>query len=227
MNVIIDESSRISDICNFPPKSWKDFFIGVSTEIDNIDTVLEDKNYLPQSSKVFTAFFLTAFNDIKVVILGQDPYDTPGYAHGLAFSCLGDIPRSLQNIYKVLEKTVEGFEIPRHGNLTAWALQGVFLINTALTVEPKKPKSHTKYWSDFSEKLIEYLAEKEKIVYMLWGKDAQFHERAINQKTNLILKTSHPSPLSASRGFMDCNHFNEANEYLKKNNIKEIDWRLK
>lgn len=223
MNIISIGESKITDVCIYPPKSWKKFFRNVEQELDAIDHQLEDVQFLPPRKDIFSVFYNTSFKKIKVVILGQDPYYTPGYADGLSFSCRsGKIPDSLENIFNVLKKTVKDWKTPKSGNLTPWTRRGVFLINTALTVIQNKPKSHLKIWEDFTLALLEFLAQKENIVYMLWGGHPQKYERYINSKVNLILKTSHPSPQSAHLGFLKCDHFNEANKYLKE----PIDWSL-
>lgn len=227
MNILLEIEESILNISSFPPLTWKEFFSEVSTTLEAIDCKLEGEKFYPPVSIIFRSFFLTPLNDIKVVIVGQDPYYTKDYATGLAFSCDCAIPDSLANIFKNLEKTVDGFEIPKSGDLTKWAIQGVFLINTALTVEPGKPNSHKKIWDEFTKTLFTTLQKKKKVVYMLWGAHAQYYRRYINDKENLILETSHPSPMSVYRGFSDSDHFNSANKYLRENDIKEINWKLK
>lgn len=226
MNIIIIGERKLEDIVKYPPHSWRNFFYEVAKEIYIIEDYLKNEKFYPSIDDVFRIFFLVPFSSIKVVILGQDPYDTKGYADGLSFSCRSDIPKSLDNIFKVLEKTVKDFKIPNNGDLTKWALQGVFLINTALTVKPGKPEEHIKIWRDFTEALMNHLSLMSEVVYMLWGAKAQKYEKHIKKEKNLILKTSHPSPRSAYLGFMDCDHFNQANEYLIKNDMEPIDWRL-
>lgn len=223
MNIIVLGKSKIRDVYLYPPKSWKNFFKSNEQELDNIEHQLEDVEFLPPKSCIFSAFYNTSFKNIKIVILGQDPYYTPGYADGLSFSCRsGKIPDSLQNIFKVLQKTVKDWKKPSSGNLTAWAKRGIFLINASLTVVQNKPKSHLHIWENFTLSLLEFLNQKEGLVYMLWGNVPQKYERYIDSKKNLILKTSHPSPQSASLGFLSCDHFNQANAYLKN----PVDWSL-
>ena len=195
-----------------------------------LDKEYETKSILPPKKDMFNAFNLTDLENIKVVIIGQDPYPTKGVAHGLAFSVKKGvkIPASLKNIFKELEDENIGFKIPEDGCLEPWAKQGVFLINTVLTVEEGKPNSHKNIgWQTFTTNLIKYLnSENKNICYMLWGNNAQKYEKYIDGEKNLILKSVHPSPLSYYRGFLGCKHFLKANEYLKNNNIEEINWNL-
>lgn len=174
----------------------------------------------PKPQDVFAAFSLTSFNDVRVVILGQDPYHGPNQAHGLAFSVQDGvkIPPSLRNIFKELNQQ------PAHGNLTKWAQQGVLLLNTTLTVREGSPASHTgKGWERFTDAVIATLSShKEGLVFMLWGKHAQSKSPLINFNKHTILKAPHPSPLSASKGFFGSNHFQIANEVLSNS----IDWSL-
>ena len=181
------------------------------------------------SPLIFNAFNLTPFNDVKVVILGQDPYHNIGQAHGLAFSVPDNIqkPPSLQNIFKELNQDL-GIPIPTNGNLEKWAKEGVLLLNATLTVRAHMAASHTKIgWQRFTDAAIKALSDnRENLVFILWGNYAIAKENLINHNKHLILKTVHPSPLSASRGFFGCRHFSKTNEYLIKNNIKPIDWSL-
>ena len=183
----------------------------------------------PPSPLIFNAFNLTPFNDVKVVILGQDPYHHIGQAHGLAFSVPDNIqkPPSLQNIFKELNQDL-GIPIPTNGNLEKWAKEGVLLLNATLTVRAHMAASHTKIgWQRFTDAAIKALSDnRENLVFILWGNYAIAKENLINHNKHLILKTVHPSPLSASRGFFGCRHFSKTNEYLIKNNIKPINWSL-
>lgn len=183
----------------------------------------------PPSSLIFNAFNLTPFNDVKVVILGQDPYHNIGQAHGLAFSVPDGIqkPPSLINIFKELNQDL-GLPIPTHGNLEKWAKEGVLLLNASLTVRAHMAASHAKIgWQQFTDAAIKALSDnRENLVFILWGNYAIAKENLIDHNKHLILKTVHPSPLSASRGFFGCKHFSKTNEYLIKNNIKPIDWSL-
>lgn len=184
-----------------------------------------NKTIYPPLHEIFSAFDLTSLNDVKVVIIGQDPYINPGQAHGLAFSVREgqEVPPSLQNIYKELE-------IPncKNGNLKYWAVQGVLLLNTVLTVEHGKPKSHYgKGWEHFTDRVIEILnQEKQHLVFMLWGSEAQKKAYLIDEKKHLVLKAPHPSPLSAHRGFLGCKHFNIANLFLLSTGQKQINWTV-
>ena len=183
----------------------------------------------PPSPLIFNAFNLTPFNDVKVVILGQDPYHNIGQAHGLAFSVPDNIqkPPSLQNIFKELNQDL-GIPIPTNGNLEKWAKEGVLLLNATLTVRAHMAASHAKIgWQQFTDAAIKALSDnRENLVFILWGNYAIAKENLIDHNKHLILKTVHPSPLSASRGFFGCRHFSKTNEYLIKNNIKPIDWKI-
>ncbi len=183
----------------------------------------------PPQDEIFTAFNLLKFKNVKIVIIGQDPYHGPGQAHGLAFSVNNQtkLPPSLKNIYKELNSDLN-IVTSNSGSLSAWASQGVLLINSVLTVEKSKAGSHQKIgWEIFTDKVIEVLnSKKENIVFMLWGKSAQLKGKKINSNRHLILKAPHPSPLSAHRGFLGCKHFSKANEFLKRKEIKEIDWKV-
>ncbi|MCF6807744.1 uracil-DNA glycosylase [Thiotrichales bacterium 19S9-12] len=189
----------------------------------------EGKVIYPKVDDVFNAFELTEFDNLKVVILGQDPYHGPNQAHGLAFSVNKGIrkPPSLLNIFKELNQDI-GMEIPENGDLSSWAKQGVFLLNTVLTVEHKKAHSHANYgWETFTDQVIKMISDHhERIVFMLWGAPAQRKKELINQSKHCILTSPHPSPLSAHRGFLGCKHFSQCNDYLKKHHIDPINWQL-
>ncbi len=191
----------------------------------------EKKNYTiyPPGSQIFSAFNHTPFNRVKVVILGQDPYHGPGQAHGLCFSVPDDIakPPSLVNIFKELHNDL-GIPIPVSGNLTGWASQGVLLVNAILTVRANTPTSHqNKGWEKFTDAVIRNLSEKRKnLIFLLWGNYAQAKESLIDSSRHYILKAAHPSPLSASRGFLGCRHFSRVNEILDELGLNGIDWRL-
>ncbi|MEI6864261.1 MAG: uracil-DNA glycosylase [Candidatus Adlerbacteria bacterium] len=182
----------------------------------------------PHPSKIFRAFDYFDPKDTKVVILGQDPYHTPGVAHGLSFSTesTNPVPPSLQNIFKEIELEY-GAPINKNPDLTRWATQGVLLLNASLTVKSGLANSHADYgWHLFTDAVIKALSEKEEhIVFMLWGAFAGKKEEEINFNKHYILKAPHPSPLSAHRGFLGCNHFKLANEYLKQHGRGEIDWK--
>ena len=183
----------------------------------------------PSDNLVFNAFNSTDFDQVKVVIIGQDPYHGVGQAHGLCFSVPEGIalPPSLKNIYQELELEY-GVKMPESGNLQYWANQGVFLLNTLLTVEQGAPLSHSQIgWESFTKICIQLLSKHRKnIVFLLWGSHAQKLAQFIDNQNHLILKTVHPSPLSAYRGFMGCNHFKTANDYLIKHNLTPIDWNF-
>ena len=193
--------------------------------------IKEYKSHLiyPDKYKIFEALKLTDYEDVKIVILGQDPYHGPNQAHGLAFSVsLGvSIPPSLLNIYKELERDLN-FRIPNHGYLVDWSKQGVLLLNTALTVRAGMANSHRgKGWEVFTDQVIRHLSLREKpMVFLLWGKNAAEKEALIDTSKHLVLKAPHPSPLSAHRGFLGCGHFSKANEFLIKNSIAPINWQL-
>ena len=193
--------------------------------------IKEYKSHLiyPDKYKIFEALKLTDYEDVKIVILGQDPYHGPNQAHGLAFSVsLGvPIPPSLLNIYKDLERDMN-FRIPNHGYLVDWSKQGVLLLNTALTVRAGMANSHRgKGWEVFTDQVIRHLSLREKpMVFLLWGKNAAEKEALIDTSKHLVLKAPHPSPLSAHRGFLGCGHFSKANEFLIKNSIAPINWQL-
>lgn len=193
--------------------------------------IKEYKSHLiyPDKYKIFEALKLTDYEDVKIVILGQDPYHGPNQAHGLAFSVsLGvPIPPSLLNIYKELERDIN-FRIPNHGYLVDWSKQGVLLLNTALTVRAGMANSHRgKGWEVFTDQVIRLLSFREKpMVFLLWGKNAAEKEALIDTSKHLVLKAPHPSPLSAHRGFLGCGHFSKANEFLIKNSIAPINWQL-
>lgn len=190
----------------------------------------DGKVVYPPENQVFSAFDMTPFEDVRVVILGQDPYHGAQQAHGLAFSVLPGvkIPPSLRNMYKELADDIEGFEAPTHGYLESWAQQGVLMLNTVLTVEEGKAHSHAKCgWETFTDHIIAQLNERaEPIVFLLWGAHAQKKGQAIDEKKHFVLSAPHPSPLSARRGFFGCKHFSQTNELLKSQNLPAIDWCL-
>ena len=194
-----------------------------------IDSEYETKTIYPPRDEIFNAFKLTPIEKVKVVILGQDPYHEAGQAHGLCFSTPEGrpIPRSLKNIFKEIQNEY-GYPIPESGCLEPWAHEGVFLLNTVLTVREGEANSHSDCgWQTFTDHVIEILNEQaQPIVFLLWGKQAEKKKEFLDNPNHLVLITSHPSPFSARRGFFGCNHFRLANEYLKENKIKEIDWRL-
>ncbi|GEP96845.1 uracil-DNA glycosylase [Chitinophaga cymbidii] len=188
-----------------------------------------NKVIYPPGNLIFNAFEKTPFNDVKVVILGQDPYHGPGQAHGLCFSVQKGVkpPPSLVNIYKELNKDV-GIPIPETGDLTKWAEHGVLLLNAMLTVRNGEPASHSKIgWESFTDAVIRKISDlKEGVVFMLWGKFAQDKQVLIDATRHYILKAAHPSPFSADKGFFGCRHFSKANELLVKDGKAPVDWQL-
>jgi uracil-DNA glycosylase len=183
----------------------------------------------PPGSQIFNAFEMSPFEETKLVILGQDPYHGPGQAHGLCFSVPDAVrpPPSLLNIFKELHSDT-GMAIPGTGNLSAWARQGVLLLNAYLTVEAGTPMSHSQIgWGVFTDTVIQKLSDlKNNLVFLLWGKFAQDKQVLIDETKHLLLKAAHPSPFSADKGFFGCRHFSKANEYLMKNRIDPVDWKL-
>lgn len=182
----------------------------------------------PKGSQIFRAFDLCPFDQLKVVILGQDPYPTKGHAHGLCFSVEPEVkpfPKSLLNIFKEIQLDL-GIPIPENGNLARWAEQGVLLLNSSLTVEEGKPDSHKGFgWEKFTDAVIQTINEqKTGIVFILWGAKAISKESYIDHSKHLILKSVHPSPLSAHRGFFGCKHFSKTNEFLRMMEQSEIQW---
>ncbi len=183
----------------------------------------------PPSGDIFNAFHYASFKDVKVVMVGQDPYHEPGQAHGLCFSVKPptDVPPSLKNIYKELHDDI-GFTIPNHGDLTPWARQGVLMLNTVLTVRAHQANSHAGHgWEQFTDAALIALNEKENpVVFLLWGSPAQKKAGLITNPKHLILKAPHPSPLSSYRGFFGCRHFSKTNEFLIQTGQTPIDWTL-
>lgn len=184
----------------------------------------------PPAEDIFNAFHFTPLSEVKVLLLGQDPYHNVNQAHGLSFSVLPsqkDIPPSLQNIYKELQDDM-GCYIPNNGYLKKWAEQGVLLLNTVLTVQAHQANSHQgKGWEKFTDAVIEALNKQDRpIVYFLWGRPAQSKIKMLNNPKHLILTAPHPSPLSAYRGFFGCKHFSQANDFLQANGLEPIDWQI-
>jgi uracil-DNA glycosylase len=182
----------------------------------------------PPGPQIFSAFELTAFKNVRVVIIGQDPYHGAGQAHGLCFSVNKGVPMppSLQNIFKELQTDIPEFTVPEHGNLNEWAKQGVLLLNATLTVEKDKAGSHQgKGWEQFTDKVIKCISEEKKhVTFILWGKFAQSKATLIDETKHLVLKAAHPSPFSAYNGFFGCRHFSKTNDYLIQQHLKPIVW---
>ncbi|NWK73634.1 uracil-DNA glycosylase [Acinetobacter cumulans] len=195
-----------------------------------VQEIKADKVVYPPNALIFNALNTTPLANVKVVILGQDPYHGPNQAHGLSFSVQKGVPLppSLRNIYHELQSDL-GITVPKHGDLTRWAEQGVLLLNSVLTVEAGQPTSHQKRgWEDFTDHVIDVLNEqREHVVFILWGAYAQRKGQRIDQNKHLVLKAAHPSPLAANRGgFFGCKVFSKSNNYLKQHGIEPIDWQL-
>lgn len=188
------------------------------------------KTIYPKSTDVFNAFRATPFEQVKVVILGQDPYHGPNQAHGLCFSVLPGIkpPPSLANMYKELAQDIPNFQAPAHGYLQSWAEQGVLLLNTVLTVEQGKAHSHSKTgWETFTDRVIEAIDQHlSGVVFLLWGSHAKKKGQYINRDKHHVLTCAHPSPLSAHRGFLGCKHFSQTNGLLEHMELEPINWHL-
>jgi uracil-DNA glycosylase len=187
------------------------------------------KTIYPPPKKIFAALDTTAFDNVKVVIIGQDPYHGPDQAHGLCFSVMPgvQIPPSLDNMLKEIQSDV-GIPRPEHGCLISWAKQGVLLLNSVLTVERGKPESHkSKGWEGFTDAVVDHLnRERENLVFLLWGSYAQAKGKLVDARRHLVLKAPHPSPLSAHRGFFGSRHFSKTNKWLQDHDLAPIDWRL-
>ena len=203
----------------------KDYFVRLTDFVRG--EYLAGKQIYPAPKNIFNAFNLCPFQDVRVVIIGQDPYHEPGQAHGLCFSVPDGItpPPSLVNIYKEIETDI-GRPSKTHGDLTSWANQGVLLLNSTLTVMAHAAASHAgRGWEEFTDAVIRALAARRSdLVYMLWGSYAQKKAAIVDETKNLVLKSVHPSPLSAYRGFFGCKHFSKANEYLISQGKQPIDW---
>ena len=215
--------------------SWKEVLSDIleTNKIKELEEFLEveyqEKVIYPNKEKIFTALNLTPYNEVKVVIIGQDPYHEPNQAHGLAFSVLDGVklPPSLKNIYKEIEADL-GVKMSGSGNLENWAKQGVLLLNNVLTVREHEANSHKKKgWEYFTNKIVEKLNEREEmIIFIFWGNNAKEKEALITNPNHVVLTAPHPSPLSAYHGFFGCKHFSKVNELLRKHNKKEINWQI-
>ena len=223
MDVKIEESWKKILKDEFSKPYFQQIPLHIKTEKE------QGKIIYPPGSVIFNAFNLTPFDKVKVVILGQDPYHGAKQAHGLCFSVQMGVspPPSLLNIFKELQDDI-GVQIPNHGNLTHWAQQGVFLLNASLTVRAGEPMSHSKIgWALFTDTVIKKISDqKEHVVFMLWGKFAQEKRVLIDESKHLILRSVHPSPLSAYGGFFGSKHFSKANAYLISKGIDPVDWSL-
>ncbi len=204
----------------------KDYFKKLWETVEN---EYETHTIYPEKENIFNALKYTDYKDVKVLILGQDPYHGPKQAHGLCFSVQKGIdkPPSLKNIFKELKSDLSVDE-PSHGCLTDWTKQGIMLLNTVLTVREGEPNSHKKLgWTVFTDKIIEKLNErKEPVIFILWGNNAQEKLPLITNPHHFVLSSVHPSPLSASRGFLGCKHFSKTNEILKRLGKEQIDWQI-
>lgn len=222
-NIRIEESWKQALISEFE----RPYFQTLATFLKN--EIAEGKTIYPPGPLIFNAFNTTPFAKVKVVILGQDPYHNPGEAMGLSFSVPKGVkvPPSLKNIYKEIFADL-GFPNPTHGDLTAWANQGVFLLNAMLTVEKNNAGSHKLVgWQFFTDAVIQKLSsEREHLVFMLWGNFAKKKKELIDTHKHLVLESAHPSPL-AGNAFSGCRHFSKANNYLKMNALEPIDWQIR
>ena len=229
--MLINKKDIIKNLCNSWKKELKqefeeNYFQNIINELNN---ALKDNKLCPHFNKIFSALNTVDINHVKVIILGQDPYHGLGQANGLSFSVNNStpIPPSLKNIIKEIQLEYPNVEI-NNGNLIKWAKQGVLLLNSSLTVIEGIPNSHSKIgWQQFTDQIIKILSRKKKnLVFLLWGKFAQQKEDLIYPNKHLVLKTTHPSPFSAHKGFIGCNHFKKTNVFLKTNGIKTINWSI-
>ena len=230
---------KVIDIAQqYPPRTWENVFRDAEEELKDISDLLEDDKkehgrYYPDSRNLFKCFELTPLNKVKVVILGQDPFhstngDGTPQAQGLCFSVKrgAKIPSSLVNIYKELKTSVPGFVTPNHGCLESWALQGVLLLNTCLTVRPASPDCHKELFLGFIKKIINAILDANPgCIFVMWGRKAQKVQKMIGARAT-VLEAAHPSGLSASRGFFGCDHFNKINTLLTEKGDTPIDWNL-
>lgn len=207
-------------------ESKKEYYIKLKEYIDN---EYEAKEIFPKKQEIFNALRFTPYNDVKVLIVGQDPYHGVGEAHGLSFSVNPNIkiPPSLKNIYKELNDDLKTY-IPNNGYLVKWAKQGVMLLNSVLTVQKDTPASHRgKGWEVFTDRVIEEVNKKQSpVVFILWGNYAKEKEKLITNPLHLVLKSAHPSPFSCRNGFFGCKHFSKTNDFLVKNGLEPIDWQI-
>lgn len=220
MDLVIEKKWGFALRAEFDKPYFKSLLTYISNEYKN-------KTIYPYQDNIFLAFTKSPLEKTKIVILGQDPYHGEGQAHGLSFSVPDGvpIPPSLKNIFKEINRDLD-IPIPQTGNLERWALQGVLLLNATLTVKAKEAGSHqNKGWEIFTDEVIKILnSHKENLVFILWGSFAQKKGKLIDSSKHLVLKGPHPSPLSAYRGFIGCNHFSMANEYLVSHGMKPIKW---
>lgn len=231
----INTNSSIDNwLYNSVPSGWTSYLLPCRDKLLELSNVLTTKEYIPSKENIWRALELTSISSIKVVILGQDPYPTVGNAHGLAFSVLPDvrpIPASLKNMYKELVSDI-GFTAPLHGNLESWANQGILLLNTVLTVEAGAPQSHSKIgWEEVTDQIIRSIAaQNNNIIFVLWGKSAQNKKKLLSlyldKNGHKVFESAHPSPLSASKGFLGSKPFSKINEWLLEMGKGVIDWQI-
>nr|XP_027199873.1 uncharacterized protein LOC113793994 [Dermatophagoides pteronyssinus] len=227
-----DDRRRVA--CGYISTKWYKIFEQEFQKqyFKNLEKFIENERnshtIYPPENQVFSWSFHCDIDNVKVIILGQDPYHGPRQANGLAFSVERNVakPPSLINIFKEIKNEYPEFQIPSHGDLKQWSNQGVLLLNASLTVRSNQPNSHSNHgWEQFTDSIIRYLNQHySNRVFLLWGSYAHKKGSFIDSKKHLVLKSVHPSPLSAMRGFFGCNHFKQCNDYLQKHNIKPIDW---
>ena len=237
--LIIDNSWTVEKIARLrAPKTWQKVFAEAKDELKDISDILEDDKkvngrWYPDNKDLFKAFELTPLKGIKVVIIGQDPYpgtnpDRSPQAQGMSFSVKRGtpIPQSLKNIYKELKDNYPDISIPKHGDLCAWARQGILLLNSCLTVRPKSAGCHKELWLGFIKKIINAVLDHNPgCIFVFWGRKAQKIKKMVGERAT-VLESSHPSPLSAYRGFFGCGHFKEINRLLVENGKSPINWQL-
>jgi len=223
MDVKIEESWKVV----LKDEFTKDYFLQIVTFIKTEKAA--GKIIYPPGALIFNAFEKTPFDKVKVVLLGQDPYHNPGQAHGLSFSVPDGVakPPSLVNIFKELQGDL-GIPPSVNGNLEKWAMQGVLLLNASLTVRRNEPGSHSRIgWIEFTDAVIRKISEQKKgVVFLLWGRFAQDKQALIDETKHHVLKAAHPSPFSADKGFFGCKHFSKTNEFLMRQGLGPIDWKL-
>lgn len=232
-SIKVDQDFSVIQIARqVSPPYWEDLFQFADPELELVSSLLENKIYCPLKKDLFSAFWLTPLNRVKVVILGQDPYhqivNGTCRAKGLSFSVSkdDDIPISLQNIFKEIRNNDETFEMPDNGDLTSWAKQGILLLNTCLTVAPNQPDSHHDIWLGFISKTLKKISEVNPYcIYLLWGKKAQSFRSKIGSKS-VVFESGHPSGFSAVKYFFGNNHFNLTNEELVKQGKRPINWQI-